>query len=322
MCKTQPKKPYFNGNQKHISFLTATMNAIRESNIPLYSSKFSRKDYNQHQLLALLVFKEYLGVRYREIIELVEVMDAIQILLGITRIPHFTTLCKFSSRISSTALSQVSKQASSFSHRGRGRVSTIAIDSTGFSTEYFSYYYSVRTEKTRKDFIKISLAVDTEKQTILGDKITKSRQHDTKHVKPLLRNTSKKAECYVLDRGYDSEQIHLQIRTELQAKSIIPIRNWNADYVKGEFRKEMSDNFDRIRYGQRNKVETVFSVIKRRFGDQIKSRQLRSQVKELKLKCIRLILEKTEDFYYGLGFPMKIEYEGSIPQVKPKKILT
>ena len=286
MCKTQPKKPYFNGNQKHISFLTATMNAIRESNIPLYSSKFSRKDYNQHQLLALLVFKEYLGVRYREIIELIEVMDAIQILLGITRIPHFTTLCKFSSRISSTALSQVSKQASSFSYRGRGRVSTIAIDSTGFSTEYFSYYYSVRTEKTRKDYIKISLAVDTEKQTILGDKITKSRQHDTKHAKPLLRKTSKKAECYVLDRGYDSEQIHLQIRTELQAKSIIPIRNWNADYVKGEFRKEMSDNFDRIRYGQRNKVETVFSVIKRRFGDQIKSRRFRSQVKELKLKCI------------------------------------
>jgi len=55
--------------------------------------------------------------------------------------------------------------------------------------------------------------------------------------------------------GYDSEQIHLQIRTELQAKSIIPICNWNADYVKGEFRREMSNNFDKIRYGQRNKVE-------------------------------------------------------------------
>lgn len=286
MYKPNPKEPYFYGNQKHISFLTATMNAIRESKIPLYSSKFSRKDYNQHQLLALLVFKEYLGVRYREIVELVEVMSAIQTRLGITRIPHFTTLCKFSSRISSTILTEIQKQATNFSYHNKGRVSTIAIDSTGFPTEYFSYYYSMRTDKTRKDFIKISLAVDTEKQTILGAKITKSRQHDTKHAKPLLRNTMKKAECYVLDRGYDSEQIHLQIRTEIHAESIIPIRDWNADYVKGQYRNEMAENFDRERYGQRNKVETVFSVIKRRFGDEIKGRFYKSQVKELKLKCI------------------------------------
>lgn len=209
MCKTQFKELYFHGNQKHISFLTATLNAIRESKIQLYSSKFSRKDYNQHQLLALLILKEYLGVIYREIVELVEVMDVIQRRLGIPRIPHFTTLCKFSSRISSTILTQVCKQVNTFSYRDPGLVSTIAIDSTGFPTEYFNYYYSMRTDKTRKDFIKISLAVDIDKQTILGAKITKSRQHDTKHAKPLLRNTLRVAECYVLDRGYDSEQIHL-----------------------------------------------------------------------------------------------------------------
>jgi hypothetical protein len=197
--------------------------------------------------LALLVFKEYLGARYREIIELVEVMDVVQKHLGIAEIPHFTTLCKFSSRISSTTLTQVFNQVNKFLYPGNGRVSTIAIDSTGFPTEYFSYYYSMRMEKTRKDYIKISLAVDTDKQTILGSKITKSRQHDTKHAKPLLRNTLKKADCYVLDRGYDSEQIHLQIRSEIHAISIIPVRDWNADYVRGEFRNEMAENFDRQR---------------------------------------------------------------------------
>ena len=69
------------------------------------------------------------------------------------------------------------------------RISTMAIDSTGFPIEHFSYYYSLRTEKTRKDYIKVSIAVDTEKQAILGYEITKSRQHDTKHAKPLLRKT-------------------------------------------------------------------------------------------------------------------------------------
>jgi hypothetical protein len=46
---------------------------------PSYSSKFSRKDYNQHHSLALLIFKEYLGVRYGEIVVLVDVMNAIQV---------------------------------------------------------------------------------------------------------------------------------------------------------------------------------------------------------------------------------------------------
>jgi hypothetical protein len=134
MFKTQTKEPYFYGNQKHISFLTATMNAIRASKIPLYSSKFSRKDYNQHQLLALLIFKEYLGVRYREIVELVEVMDAIQARLGISRIPHFTTSSKFSMRNNSTIQTQISKQANILAYRKNGRVPIIAIDSTGFPT--------------------------------------------------------------------------------------------------------------------------------------------------------------------------------------------
>ena len=152
----------------------------------------------------------------------------------------------------------------------------MAIDSTGFPIENFSYYYSLRTEKTRKDYINVSIAVDTAKQAILGYKITKSRQHDTKHAKPLLRKTMKRALCYVLDRGYDSESIHCQIRSELKAKSLIPLRNWNADYVKGVFRNEMLTDFDKKRYGQRNKVETVFSVLKRRFGDEITARLFRN----------------------------------------------
>jgi transposase len=240
----------------------------------------------------LVIFKEYLGLRYRDFIELVELMDVIKERLGISRIPHFSTLCKFSGRISSRLLSKIYKQVTGFFYRNSGRISTMAIDSTGFSIEHFSYYYSIRTEKTRRDFIKVSLAVDTTKQAILGYKITKSRQHDTKHAKPLLRNTLKKAVCYVLDRGYDSEHIHVQIRSELKAKSLIPLRDWNADYVKGVFRSEMTTDFDKKRYCQRNKVETVFSVIKRRFGDEITARLFRNQVKEMKIKCIAYSVDR------------------------------
>src|SRR5271157_804146 len=268
MQQSTNKEPYFYSNQKHISFLTITMNVIKAAKVPVYRTKFSKHEYNQHQLLSLVIFKEYLGVKYRQLQDILGLIGEIKPILGFSRIPHYSTLCKFSHRISSKLISQVLLKITTLFYRSSGRISTIAIDSTGFTSSYFSYYYSIRAQKKRKEFLKVSLAIDTQKQTILALKITKNRQHDTKHVKSLLRSASrvKLADYYVLDRGYDSEAIHRQIREEIHAISYIPIRNWNASYVSGMFRQEMAQKFDRGIYGQRNLAETVFSVVKRKFG--------------------------------------------------------
>lgn len=44
--------------------------------------------------------------------------------------------------------------------------------------------------------------------------------------------------------------------------------------------------FDDEKYHQRNKVETVFSVLKRKFGEALKVRKYRLQIKEIKIKVI------------------------------------
>jgi transposase len=44
--------------------------------------------------------------------------------------------------------------------------------------------------------------------------------------------------------------------------------------------------FNPVQYHQRNKAETVFSVLKRRFGESLKARKYRLQVKEIKIKVI------------------------------------
>ncbi|OPY37752.1 MAG: hypothetical protein A4E35_01034 [Methanoregula sp. PtaU1.Bin051] len=44
--------------------------------------------------------------------------------------------------------------------------------------------------------------------------------------------------------------------------------------------------FDPELYYQRIKVETVFSVLKRKFGESLKARKYRLQVKEVKIKVI------------------------------------
>lgn len=45
---------------RYIRFVELSSRLIRDSRIPLYSSKYSKKTYTQHQLLILLLLKEYL----------------------------------------------------------------------------------------------------------------------------------------------------------------------------------------------------------------------------------------------------------------------
>jgi transposase len=47
-----------------------------------------------------------------------------------------------------------------------------------------------------------------------------------------------------------------------------------------------------MRYHRRNLVETAFSVLKRKFGESLKARNYRNQIKELKIKLILYNISK------------------------------
>ncbi len=76
----------------------------------------------------------------------------------------------------------------------------------------------------------------------------------------------------VLDKGYDAEPIHKMIRDENAVSMMIPVRGDNLiSDTHGKYRKLMRREFDETPYHERNKTETIFSVIKRRFHFEIKS---------------------------------------------------
>lgn len=65
-------------------------------------SKGSRQTvvlYTQHQLLVLVLLKEYISRDYRDFVELIDLMSNIKDKLDLAKVPHYTTLQKFVSRV-------------------------------------------------------------------------------------------------------------------------------------------------------------------------------------------------------------------------------
>ena len=292
-------------SSRFISFIKHAYSLVQSSHLPSYSSKYSRRDYTQHQLLTLLLFKEYRKEDYRTVIWNLEEMDRIREVLGLTTVPHFTTLQKFLCRIKPIYFDILLKCTLNLFYFPDDTIPITAIDSSGFTSGYCSHYYSERTGKIRKHFLKTPIVVDIEQQIIIGFMISNSRVHDSRHAFSLLKTCHKliRSSCYVMDRGYDSEKMHRFIRESLHADSIIPARSHQfSTNVWGKYRKEMTENFDATRYRKRFLVETKFSVLKRRFGADLKSRRFQSQKKEISCKIILANLDRFIQFVWRRVF--------------------
>jgi hypothetical protein len=67
--------------------------------LPEYGSRYSRRDYTQPQLFALLVLRQFLRTDYRAIVSLVAEWSELRLALGLTKVPHYSTLAHASRRI-------------------------------------------------------------------------------------------------------------------------------------------------------------------------------------------------------------------------------
>src|SRR5438093_12655374 len=75
---------------------------------------------------------------------------------------------------------------------------------------------------------------------------------------------------------------------ELHAMSIIPARHEDVPVwrTRGRYRKEMKRGYSKKTYHKRSKDETIFSVIKRTMGDEVRSLGVKGQNNEMRLKII------------------------------------
>jgi hypothetical protein len=72
---------------------------LAQDSLPPYSSKYSRHDFTQHQLFALLALKTFFKTDYRGVAELLTDFAELRQDLGLAKVPHPSTLCYAAGRL-------------------------------------------------------------------------------------------------------------------------------------------------------------------------------------------------------------------------------
>ena len=73
--------------------------ASGEASLSPYASRFSRHDYTQPQLFALLVVRQFLRTDYRGVVTLASEWQELREVLGLRKVPHCSTLAYAAPRL-------------------------------------------------------------------------------------------------------------------------------------------------------------------------------------------------------------------------------
>ena len=130
---------------RYIRMVRAVYKVCQRQAVPRYSSKYSRKDYTLWQHIALIALMQRVRKSYREYVnDYLTTTERLLDVLGLSRIPHFTTIEKFLLRVPGTLLESV---IGGFLGLTRIRWQLFSPDSSGFSPHHASHYYVLRTKK-------------------------------------------------------------------------------------------------------------------------------------------------------------------------------
>jgi DDE family transposase len=172
----------------------------------------------------------------------------------------------------------------------------IAIDSTGIKVsnrgEWIRHMWNVK-----RGYLKIHVAVDIKRKRILSLHVTSEQVHDSKVFPELIDDITikqnKEIDRTIADGAYDNNK-NFQFLSFKGIKPAIKVRKNSRcrktnHYLRNKTVKMQKNNLqewkDSVSYGQRWIAETVFSCIKRMFGEYITAIRLENMIKEMMLKA-------------------------------------
>ena len=177
----------------------------------------------------------------------------------------------------------------------------IAIDSTGIKVTNRGQWMRDKwhtSKNNKKRYLKIHVAVNVKTKKILSIKVTDEHVHDSKTLPELVENiieSDKKITIGNLftDGAYDGNEIFRYLGDNGILPCIKVRKNSKIRWKKGNIlrnltvlaqKNDLQKWKDSVSYGQRWIVETVFSCLKRMFGEYVYSVKLKNMIQEMILK--------------------------------------
>lgn len=255
--------------------------------LPAYRSRFSKHQFTQPQLLAVLCLMRYEDWTFREAEVRLREHAELRKVLKLATVPDYTTLYRFLKRLEDDTIERGLTETVRRLRRGKSRAPTVvAVDGTGLSYNSVSTFFIRRIEQhargmtVHRHWLKWLIVVDLKQQILLAQRARQGPACDSPALPGLLNAAGQRAliGLVLADAEFDSEANHQHIR-RLGAQSIIPAKRGRG-LPESDIRREMYWKFPREQYGQRAKIETVFSVIKRKLSSRAPGRSLPLQMRQ------------------------------------------
>jgi len=270
--------------------------AVGSASFSDYSHRYSPKTFTQPQKFACLVLKTFFKTDYRGICQILSELSDLRAVLGLKKVPHFTTLQKASRQLLRAASVRrlLNRQVRRFFRRRR-KLRRAAFDSTGLQCGHASAYYTRRRAQNGekavfyRPYAKLEAAADCATHFVIAAFAQRGPRVDVNRFVPLLDQALGRIllDSVLADAGYDSEPNHCHARERRGVRSFIPATSGRptSKPLKGRYRRRMKQRLtkDYGGYGQRWQGETVFSMSKRRLSASVAARYYWSQCRELML---------------------------------------
>jgi hypothetical protein len=270
--------------------------AVGRAALPAYSGKFSRKDFTQPQLFAVLVVRRFLKADYRSITAWLYEWSDLRRVLGLQKVPHYSTLCKAEERLMGEgSFPRLLKAVVTCARRKKliGKKPEAALDATGLETRHTSAHYVKRTgykRFLRYAWPKLTAVCHTTSHLIVGAAPGIGPSQDSPYLPPALRQAALMIRPHRLlaDKAFDAEHNHVLCH-KLGVRSVaIPInrRRGGRKWPKTKHRRRMKRHFPKLKYRQRVQAESVFSRHKRRLGSALGAKSEAAQNREMLVRVL------------------------------------
>lgn len=270
-----------------------------------YGSYKSRHDFTQKQLMACLILRAYLKTTYRGVVDFLSGHGGLRAALGMEeKLPHYTTLQKFSARseilkIVDLLIARIGK-AGLRMQGGKQKEVEVAIDATGMETTVASAHYATRSGRQRRKWVKLSLSVICGCLLPVGLVMAWGPSNDKCQAEDLLFKSLDEMPLSCLpqrlygDAGYDADWIHALCREEWGVESMIkPARHRGDGSLGGIYRPGMTaEQLQRKSYGRRWHIESFISGLKRTTGSALQARKDDNLLKEAAIRVLAYSLNR------------------------------